>query len=155
MLCGVSIASRLPSSKADMSKTWTSLVSTFPSTLGQHRDGIPPLTFPGSRHENHPPTQVLGACLPLFQKPGARRFRLSSLWYPRFTAPRQTPPPMTSGILSYFLRVAAVVSRFPLLVASVDLPLESPDFGRWIAEVERGEREFIWRWFIRPVVLSH
>ena len=62
---------------------------------------------------------------------------------------------MASGILSHFLRAAAVMSQFSLLVVSVDLPLGSLDFDRWIAEMEFREREFIWRWFIRPVVLSH
>ena len=66
-----------------------------------------------------------------------------------------TPPPMAPGILSHFLRGAAVKSQFSLLVVYVDLLLGSLDFGRWIAEVEFGEREFIWRWFICPVVLSH
>ena len=76
-------------------------------------------------------------------------------WHPRFSDPRQIPPPMASGILSHFLRGAAVKSQFSLLVVYVDLLLGSLDFGRWIAEVEFREREFIWRWFICPVVLSH
>ena len=123
--------------------------------LGQQQDSIPPLPLPGSRCQNHLPTQILD---PLCHCSTNRVLGASdcvAVLHSRLSDPRQIPPPMASGILYHFLHAAAVMSQFSLLVVSVDLPLGSLDFDGWIAEMEFGEREFIWRWFIRPVVLSH